>query len=171
LLRSTLQNLITEDGWGALPLLFAFWGAAPSEIIQFLLERYQSLYPGYEFSWTMMVETMGRTNTPKESIVNILCAKQMHFPEQPLDWQYLLDKFTHNSSYFLFRGLSFQGRMQFIFMCGMSERVEALALKVWRDFITNMIQTAAFEYNRDNFSILHGIRAQFTHLEDELSIN
>ena len=27
-------NLITEDGWGALPLLYAFWGAAPTEIIQ-----------------------------------------------------------------------------------------------------------------------------------------
>jgi hypothetical protein len=30
-------NLITEDRWGALPLLYAFWGAAPTEIIQFLL--------------------------------------------------------------------------------------------------------------------------------------
>jgi hypothetical protein len=30
-------NLITEDRWGALPLLYAFWGAAPAEIIQFLL--------------------------------------------------------------------------------------------------------------------------------------
>jgi hypothetical protein len=37
-------TLITEDRWGALPLLYAFWGAAPSEIIQFLLESYQSLY-------------------------------------------------------------------------------------------------------------------------------
>ena len=25
-------NLITEDRWGALPLLYAFWGAAPVEI-------------------------------------------------------------------------------------------------------------------------------------------
>jgi len=35
-------NLITEDGWGALPLLYAFCGATPTEIIQFLLDRYQS---------------------------------------------------------------------------------------------------------------------------------
>ena len=33
-------NLITEDRWGALPMLYAFWGAAPSEIIQFLIESY-----------------------------------------------------------------------------------------------------------------------------------
>jgi hypothetical protein len=31
-------NLITNDRWGALPLLYAFWGAAPAEIIEFLLE-------------------------------------------------------------------------------------------------------------------------------------
>jgi hypothetical protein len=76
-------NLITKDRWGALPLLYAFWGAAPAEIIDFLLESYQLLYPGYEFNWTLMVETMGRTDTPKESIENLLCVKQMHYPEQP----------------------------------------------------------------------------------------
>jgi hypothetical protein len=31
-------NLITKDRWGALPLLYAFWGAAPTEIIQFLFK-------------------------------------------------------------------------------------------------------------------------------------
>ena len=46
-------SLITKDRWGALPLLYAFWGATPTEIIEFLLESYQSLYPGYEFDWTI----------------------------------------------------------------------------------------------------------------------
>ena len=63
-------NLITEDRWGALPLLYAFWGSAPAEIIQFLLECYQSLYPKHVFNWTMMVKTIGRTDTPKERIEN-----------------------------------------------------------------------------------------------------
>jgi hypothetical protein len=90
-------NLITEDRWGALPLLYAFWGAAPAEIIQFLLMSYQSLYPDHAFNWTMMVETMGRCDTPKERIENLLCVKQMHFPEQPIDWEYLLDKFAQPS--------------------------------------------------------------------------
>jgi hypothetical protein len=53
---------------GALPLLYTFWGAAPAEIIQFLLNSYQSLYPDYVFNWTMMVEIMGRCDTPKTSI-------------------------------------------------------------------------------------------------------
>jgi hypothetical protein len=33
-------NLITENRWGA-SLLYLFWGAAPDEIIQFLLDIYQ----------------------------------------------------------------------------------------------------------------------------------
>ena len=69
-------NLITEDRWGALPLLYAFWGAAPTEIIQFLVDSYQSLYPDQVFNWTMMVETMGRCDTPIERIENLLHVKQ-----------------------------------------------------------------------------------------------
>jgi hypothetical protein len=88
-------NLITKDRWGAVPLLYAFWGAAPTEIIQFLLESYLSLYPDHTFNWTLMVETMGRCDTPTENIQNLLRVKQIHFPEQHLiDWDYLLDKFA-----------------------------------------------------------------------------
>ena len=61
-------NLITEDRWGALPLLYAFWGAAPAAIIQFLLDSYKLLYPDHIFNWTMMVETIGRCDTPKGNI-------------------------------------------------------------------------------------------------------
>jgi hypothetical protein len=160
-------NLITEDSWGALPLLYAFWGAAPAEVIEFLLESYQSLYPGYEFNWTMMVQTIGRTDTPKENIENLLHVRQIHFPDQPIDWEYLLDEFSLPST-FSFSGLPFRERMQFLFICGMSERVGALPFKVWRDQITNMIQTSNFGYNMDNSVILHGIRSKLDHFEDKL---
>jgi hypothetical protein len=160
-------NLITEDGWGALPLLYAFWGAAPIEIIDFLLDRYQSLYPDHVFNWTMMVETMGRCDTPKECIANLLHVKKMHFPEQSIDWGYLLNKFARPSHFYM-SAMLFQQHMQFLVMRGMSLRVQALPFKVWRDLITNMIQTAAFEYNRDNSAILHRIHDQFTFFEDEL---
>jgi hypothetical protein len=115
-------NLITEDRWGALPILYAFWGAAPSEIIQFLLASYQSLYPGHVFNWTMMVETIGRFNTSKESIKfkYMLRVKQMHFPDQTLDWDHLLHEIT-NSVYVLNPPTqSITERIQFIVMCDMS---------------------------------------------------
>jgi hypothetical protein len=154
-------NLITVDRWGALPLLYAFWGAAPAEIIEFLLENYQSLYPDHEFNWTMMVETMGKCDTPKERIENLLHVKQMH-----INWGHLLDQFAA-SDRFYFR-VPFQERMQFLVMCGMSESVEALAFKVWRDCITNMIHTAAFVYGGDNTVILREIQDKLAHFDGEL---
>jgi hypothetical protein len=169
-------NLITEDRWGALPLLYAFWGAAPAEIIEFLLESYQALYHGYEFNWTMMVETMGRTdtNTPKERIENLLRLKQMHFTEQPIDWEYLLNKFAQpyqdTCKLNMERVEMFKERMCFFFMCGLSECVKALLFKVWRDCIYNMIQTADYKRGKDNSDILHRIRHKLVFFEDELTI-
>jgi hypothetical protein len=159
-------NLVTEDRWGALPLLYAFWGAAPTEIIQFLLESYQSLYPTHVFNWTMMVETMGRCDTPKERIENLLCVRQMHFSEQPIDWDHLLDEFIKPSE-ISFHGSPFQERMQFLVMCGMSMRVDALAFKVWQDCISNMIETADFKWNRDNSDILHRIQEKLAFFDNE----
>jgi hypothetical protein len=135
--------------------------------MNFLLDRYQSLYPDHVFNWTMMVETMGRCDTPKESIENLLHVKKMHFPEQPIDWNYLLDKFACHSNFYM-SAMLFQQHMQFLYMCGMSSRVQAFPFKVWRDFITNMIQTAAFNHTRDNSAILHRIQDQVTYFEDKL---
>ena len=158
-------NLITEDMWGALPLLYAFWSAAPVEIIKILLENYQSLYPDHVFNWTMMVETMGRCDTPMESIENLLRVKQMHFPSQPIDWDYLLDEFA-SPPHVSFSTL-FKERMQFLVMRGMSSHVEALAFRVWRHNITIMIHSADFKWGRSNQNIIHRIRARVADFEDE----
>ena len=111
---------------------------------------------------------MGRSDTPKENIENMLRMKQLHFPEHPLDWEFLLDKLTY-SSQFSFQS-TFIERMQFLFKCGLSSRVEALAFKVWRDCITNMIQTAGFESRRNNQNnlILREIRRRIIHFQKEL---
>jgi hypothetical protein len=158
-------NLITEDWWGALPLLYAFWGAAPAQIIQFLLGSYQSLYPDHVFNWTNMVWTMGRCDASKESIENLLQVKQMHFPDQPIDLGFLFDEFAKPS--YVSNSSIFIERMRYLVNCGVSDRVESLAFKVWRDHITNMIHTANFEYKGDNFGILRWIRARITHFEAE----
>jgi hypothetical protein len=161
-------NLITVDRWGATPLLYAFWGAALVEIIEFLLDSYHLLYPDYAFNWTMMVETMGRCHTPNQNIESLLCVKQMHFPEQPLDWEYLLTECASSSSRFQ-NTVMFQEHMRFLFMCGMSDRVEALAFNVWRDHITNMIHIATFVLGRDNSAILREICSKFAYCEDEFT--
>jgi hypothetical protein len=93
--------------------------------------------------------------------------KQLHFPEQTIDWEYLLNKFTQPSNR-NFRA-PFQQQMLYLVMCGMSDRVEALAFKVWRDYIRNMIQTANYQCNTDNSDILREIQAKVAHFEYEYS--
>ena len=46
--------------------------------------------------------------------------------------------------------------------------MEALAFKVWRETITNMIHTGDYKHNEDNHSILHGIRRRITHFQEEV---
>jgi hypothetical protein len=120
----------------------------------------------------MMVETMGWCDTPKERIEILLCVRQMYFPEQPIDWEYLLNEFAQPSNFhrsdYTFCGAPFQERMQFLFICGMSDRMEALPFKVWRDHISHMIRTAVFEWRRNNSGILRSIREKLVHFEDAL---
>jgi len=160
-------NLITEDRWGALPLLYAFWGNAPAEIIEFLLESYQSLYPSHLFNWTLMVETMGTCDTPQESIENLLRVRLMQFPEQPIYWDYLLDKFASHPG-ISFPGAPFQERMQYLFLCCLSSRVEAIGLRVLRDRARDTIYTTKFNEYDSNNSILAQIQEKFDHIENEI---
>lgn len=88
------ENLITKDRWGALPLLYVTWGNAPSEIVQYLVERYKSFYPNYEFDWTGMVTTLGLANAPTCSFIRLIHKKREEsFPDQQWgDWDTALEK-------------------------------------------------------------------------------
>ena len=108
---------------------------------------------------------MGRCDTPKGSIENLLQVKQMHFPDQPIDWDYLLDQFALPLRVSF--STPFKERMQFLVTRGMSDRVEALAFKVWRESILNMICAADFKWGVHNFHIIQGIRARVAHFEAE----
>jgi hypothetical protein len=83
-------NLIVEDAWGAVPLLYAVWGNAPSEIIQFLVNSHQSHYPNHEFDYNDMVITLGRANASKVVIQNLLDIQQTLYPMYNIDWDQVL---------------------------------------------------------------------------------
>jgi hypothetical protein len=55
--------------------------------------------------------------------------------------------------------------------CGLSTSVEALAFKIWRDYVTNMIHNAPFASNNTvigNNNIFSRIQAKVVHFEVEL---
>jgi hypothetical protein len=116
-------NLITVDRWGALPLLYAFWGDAPSEIIQFLIYSYQSLYPNHVFNWTDMVITLGRANAPVAVIQNLLDVHHTLSPGYIIDWDQFLVELPYASP----------ATFCFLTRCSIAARVRVIGVKHFRD--------------------------------------
>ena len=80
------ENLIVEDRWGDLPLFYAVLGNhSSSDIVQFLVECYHSLYPDLELDSTKMIATLAGKNAPKEAIKNLVDVQQEYFPNQIID--------------------------------------------------------------------------------------
>jgi hypothetical protein len=165
LIETHPKQLITKDKWGALPLLYAIWGALPSEVIQLLLESYQQYFPDYKFEWTGMVETLARAVVPHDRIAKLVHVKAINFPDQRIDWDDLLDRLAQRISSDDHLG-KFGEMFRYLVMCSTSERVKAIGLSQWRDGITNMIATQSINYRRLEL-YLTKIRSQLVHLEQD----
>ena len=160
------ETLITEDRWGALPILYAVWGVAPSEIVQYLVERYQSIYPEYELNWTKMVETLGRGNVQKSTIQNLVDLQKDNFPEQFIDWDTAVEACT-SSTRVSAKSLSN------IVQLSVSKRVGAIGLKQWRDEIMGKLTKEVpdddgFEEDIDDDEILDKRREFLTKFQARL---
>ena len=84
------ESLITKDRWGALPILYAVWRDAGSEIVQFLVQSYKSIFPSYELNWTLMMKTLALANADKK-LVNFYYVKKESFPSQEIDWDTIIE--------------------------------------------------------------------------------
>jgi hypothetical protein len=125
------ESLIVEDAWGALPLLYAIWGDAPSEIIHFLINSYQSLYPDHEFDWNGMLITLGRANPPVSVIQNLLDVRQTLSPGYTIDWDQILGVLAERAEW----DEPHANPKTFCFLtrCCIVTRVSAIGVKHFRD--------------------------------------
>ena len=136
------ESLITKDRWGALPLLYAVWGQAPDEVVQFLVESYLSIYPSYELNWTSMFKTLGTVvvsltefNGLEDIIQNILDLQQESFPEQKIDWKEVLTLSMGG------KGRVYSDPLRFFVKCSIKKRVNAIGLKRFRDTIMKNVDS------------------------------
>jgi hypothetical protein len=120
-------NLITEDRWGALPILYAFWGVAPTVIILFLLESYQSCYPDHEFNWTVMVITLGQANATVDVIQNLLDVQHTLSPGYTIDWDRILVELARTASDD--EPFAYPATFCFLTRCSIATRVSAIGVK------------------------------------------
>jgi len=127
-------NLIVEDAWGATPLLYAEWVDAPNEIVQFLVNSYQSHYPNHEFDWNTMVITLGRRDAPTTGIQNLLDIQQTLSPMYNIDWDRILGLLAiRPASRPELTQCASSATLCFLTRCSIATRVNAIGVKHFRD--------------------------------------
>lgn len=133
------ENLTTKDKWRALPLLYAVWGNAPNDIVQFLVESYQTLYPDFKLNWTDMLVALGEASVGLDVIQNLLDIRKNFFPGQHILWGVVLDKpnWEHYNEG-MRRGMEPETFL-FLLKCSIATRIKAIGMKSWRTEITGWL--------------------------------
>jgi len=134
------ESLIIEDRWGAIPLLYAIWGDAPSEIIQLLVDSYKSIYPNHEFEWTEMTATLNKANAPLDVIRNLLDIHERSFSDQSIDWDIVLEKVALSGFTLSYEEEAAQKRLRCLVKYSMTKRIRAIGLRQYRDYMSNRIE-------------------------------
>jgi hypothetical protein len=139
-------NLIVEDAWGATPLLYAVWGDAPSEIVKFLVNSYQSLYPNHDFDWNDMVITLGKASASKGVIQNLIDVQQSLSSEYNIDWDQVLGMLAEETEYKMS-----PKTFCFLTRCSIATRVNAIGVKHFRDATTDDWMGDDNDFNREEW--------------------
>ena len=146
------ESLIVEDAWGAVPLLYAIWGEAPSEIVELLVKSYQSLYPNHEFDWNDMVITLGRANASTAVIQNLLDIQQSLSPEYSIDWDQILGELTERAKARpRFTPFASSATFCFLIRCSIATRVKAIGVKHFRDAMADNWMGDDNDFNREEW--------------------
>ena len=164
------ETLVTEDRWGAIPLLYAIWGSAPDEIIQFLIDSYKSIYPDYELNWTSMLKTLGtvvaldidtESNCLEDIIQNFLNLQEESFPKHDIAREEVLDDLVE-------KGI-FQSPLIFFTKCSIKMRLNAIGLKQYRDVIMKKMDSILGIHRLDEYGrrreFLTEVQTMFTQYE------
>ena len=135
------ETLIMKDKWGDVPLLYAIWCNAPSEVIDLFVESYKSLHLNYEFDWSGMIQTLTKRYASLLNIQMLISTLQKNFPHREYDLQQVvIELATWDTS---------QARLQeqytsletFKYLLGASitKRLDSLSVEKWRKDLENYI--------------------------------
>jgi hypothetical protein len=121
------QNLVTQDKWGDVPLLYAFWCNAPDEIVRFLVESYKTRYPGYTLDWEHMILTLADNKVHTSRIQLLIDIQQQDFANQECNLEDVVARF--DCSIYSPRTIEI---LQFLLREIVSRRIEACGVGRWR---------------------------------------
>jgi hypothetical protein len=142
------ENLIVEDAWGAVPLLYAIWGDAPYEIVEFLVNSYQSLYPDHLFDWNDMLITLGRANVSKVVMQNLLNIQHALSPGYSIDWDQVLGVLVERTEW---KPHVNPKTFCSLTRCSIATRVNAIGVKHFRDAMDDYWMGDNNNFNRQEW--------------------
>jgi len=153
------ETLIVEDTWGAVPLLYALWGDAPSEIIQFLVASYKSIHPNYELAWEEMLVTFSKAKVSNNAIQMLLDLRSEFVPNQMEQW---IEELAENEC------IS-KETFHILIQYGFAERVKTIGLKLCRDEMMEFMMEEMKKYVPSSSKVvwLNRIRSKLVNYEEE----
>lgn len=171
------ENLITKDEWGDIPLLYAFWGNAPQEVVQLLVERHQTLFPDHAMDWAGMVETLGRApyvpgraSASLVCIENVLDTQQTAFPDDHVNWQQIVAKWASEDTN---RATDREAQkfhrdaFKYLITFSISERLNSLGVLKWRKEILSDIDRLRWfvRYRKNSTQLIYSKLAHYEHMD------
>eukprot|EP00571_Detonula_confervacea_P007130 CAMPEP_0172325076 /NCGR_PEP_ID=MMETSP1058-20130122/53089_1 /TAXON_ID=83371 /ORGANISM="Detonula confervacea, Strain CCMP 353" /LENGTH=628 /DNA_ID=CAMNT_0013041527 /DNA_START=19 /DNA_END=1905 /DNA_ORIENTATION=+ len=98
LLDIYVENLIIEDRWGCIPLLYAVWRGAPQEILQLLVKTHQKTFPNHVLDWKGMAKTLANANAHQVCFQNLIDTQQTDFQNHTVDWEAVITELVQSPS-------------------------------------------------------------------------
>jgi len=135
------ETLIVKDKWGDLPLLYALWCNAPTEVLDFLVESYKSLHPDYEIDWGGMILTLAERNAPLVNIEKLITTQQQSFPDQKYGMQALVIELASSNAADASSHKPYTSIETFrcLLQVSISKRLDTLGIARWRIDLENYI--------------------------------
>ena len=147
------ETLIMKDKWEDIPLLYAFWCNAPTEVIDLLVESYKTNHPEYEIDWKDMILSLAKTHVPLPNIQRLIATQQSSFPDQEYDMQVLvMELASHDTCRAAFGrpGTDIE-TFKYLLRLSITRRLDLLDIAKWRKDLENIINAfPVVEKGRDD---------------------
>jgi len=148
------ENLVTKDGWGDVPLLYAFWSNAPKNIVLFLVESYKQLYPMFVLEWEKMIHTLILGGAPALSLQNLLDVHKNNFSSHDLNLHGVVIRLLAKHEQLKEPLCPSIQTFRVLLRVVVSDHIDTLGIGKWRCELMIAVDTISFKRTSEIFLLL-----------------